>query len=96
MDKNVLDDLFKSLLLLENINECRSFFTDLCTPAELKEMSERWRIAQLVAQEMSYRKISELTGASTATITRVARCLSENKSGYYKIIKRKMEQKNEQ
>ena len=57
------------------------FLQDLCTPAELRSMAERWRVAQMLNEEIPYRKIYEKTGVSTATVTRVARAFSEGK-GY--------------
>ena len=94
-EKNILDDLYKTILNLDNINECRTFLSDLCTPEELRSMSERWRVAQLIYEEIPYRNIYNATGVSTATITRVARCLKENpNSGYLKLIKKKKDISN--
>ena len=80
--KSLQTELFKALLVLKTPEECQKFFVDLCTPAELIALAERWRVAQLVEQEIPYRKINELTGVSTATITRVARSLDYGSGGY--------------
>lgn len=81
-------ELFKVLARLKTSREVEDFLLDLCTPGELRAMSERWRAAQMVAQEVPYRRICELTGLSTATVTRVARSLNEGK-GYQKQIARR-------
>jgi TrpR-related protein YerC/YecD len=77
-------------LLLKNNKEVSEFLNDLCTPAELKAMNERWAVAQLLYKdEMSYREIASKLNASTTTITRVARFLTnEPYKGYQKILKR--------
>ena len=92
----IYDDLFKSLCLIENKDELKLLMEDLCTPQELKSMSERWRVAQLVDKGISYRKINEMTGVSTATITRVSRSLSLGSGGYKLLIDAKERTKNEE
>jgi TrpR-related protein YerC/YecD len=84
-------ELFKSLSELESAEECQSFLEDLCTPTELSAMADRWEVAKLLSQDIPYRKIYEQTGTSTATVTRVARALSEG-AGYQVLIKRQMAQ----
>ena len=64
------------------------FFTDLCTPAELESMADRWQVVPLLRQGMPYRSIHEQTGVSVTTITRVARCLSFGTGGYKQIADR--------
>ncbi len=76
IQQNDQNELFKAILSLKSIQECQSFFADLCSPAELVSLSERWKVARLLSQEIPYRKISEQTGVSTATIARVARSLT--------------------
>lgn len=85
-----LDDLCDALLHLETRAECRSFLTDLCTPAERNALSERWVIARLLDKgNVTYRDISATTGASTTTVGRVARFLEkENFQGYRLILDR--------
>ncbi len=79
--------LFEALLKLESIEECHKFFADLCTPAEMTAMTDRWRVAQLLDEGMAYRQIYEKTGVSTATVTRVARSL-EYGAGYRLLLDR--------
>ncbi len=80
--------LFEAILQLQTTKECEQFFCDLCTPAEVEEFSDRWRVARLLAKEMSYRQISEKTGVSTTTVGRVARFLNHGNHGYKTILKR--------
>jgi len=82
-----LHDLFLSI---ETKEEFEALIKDLCTPAEIKAMRERWLVAQLLSDnELSYRQIHEETGVSIATITRVARfLLHENNSGYKMMLKK--------
>jgi TrpR-related protein YerC/YecD len=70
--------LFEVISQLDNISDVNAFFKDLCTPQELKSFSERWKIARLLDEgNLSYRKISSQTGASTTTVGRVARFLND-------------------
>lgn len=78
--------LFKALTKINDEKVMQKFLLDLCTPAELKAMSERWRVAQMLKLGISYRQINEETGVSTATITRVARSVNEG-SGYRQLLK---------
>jgi len=72
-----MKNLNEALLLLKNNKEVSEFLNDLCTPAELKAMNERWAVAQLLYKdEMSYREIASKLNSSTTTITRVARFLT--------------------
>ena len=86
--KNI--NLSKAILALKKENEVNDFFTDLCTPAEIKALNERWNVAQLLYQnQLSYRDIAEKLKTSTTTVTRVARFLSnEPYQGYNRILKR--------
>ena len=83
-----LKALFNAVLSLQNENDCDAFFADLCTPAELRDMAERWRVAGLLDKGMPYREIYEKTGGSTATVTRVARSLLLGRAGYRKALDR--------
>lgn len=82
------DELFEGILKLENTQECKQFFRDLCTIAELKAMTERFQVAKRVRDEESYREISKQTGTSTATITRVAHWLHHGMGGYSLVLRR--------
>ena len=88
--KQNLEDLFKALELLESPAETKCFLMDLCTPSELNAMAERWNLARLLwSKNYSYREISDLTGASTTTVGRVARFLfQEDNNGYQNLINR--------
>jgi len=83
-------ELYKALLKLNSVEECHAFFHDLCTPAEIHAMAERWQIAKLLFNEdLSYRELHERTGSSLTTIGRVARFLKEESyQGYTTILKR--------
>ena len=85
-----MKSLNEALLLLKNKNEVNDFLKDLCTPAELKALEERWSVAQLLYEDnLSYRDIATKLETSTTTVTRVARFLSsEPYQGYKKILKR--------
>lgn len=82
------DSLFKAILTLKNTKEAEAFFRDLCTIDEIKEMSERWRVAQLLEDDLSYRKIAEQLGVSTTTVSRVAMWLYNGTGGYRMILNR--------
>ena len=88
IDTNHEDDLFEAMLALKTPDETRSFFYDLCTPAELEGLVDRWRVAQMLVKKTPYRKISEETKVSTATIVRVARFLNNGFDGYKTIMQR--------
>jgi TrpR-related protein YerC/YecD len=80
-------ELYKALLELNTVEEFACFFHDLCTPAELAAMSERWRVAQLLDQQpLSYREIYNKTGVSLATIGRVARFLTQEAYQGYRLV----------
>ena len=81
-------ELFEAITALKNEKECKNFFRDLCTFAELKAMSERWQVAKQVKQGISYRKIAKNTGSSTATITRVAHWVHHGMGGYELVLQR--------
>lgn len=74
--------LFEALICLESTDECRNFLKDLCTPAELQALVDRWHVVELLRQDLPYRKIHDLTGVSVTTIGRVARFLSDGFGGY--------------
>lgn len=88
------DDLYKAIMALENIEECRKFFDDLCSVSELRAMEQRFQVAELLYQGMIYNDILERTGASSATISRVNRSLRYGNDGY-EIVFNRMEQQEE-
>jgi TrpR-related protein YerC/YecD len=75
-------NLCVALAALETPEEVRAFLRDLCTPAELQAMADRWAVVEPLKRSVPYRKIHELTGVSTTTIGRVARFLSGGNGGY--------------
>ena len=83
-----LDRLFAAIKTLNNTEECYMFFEDLCTISELKSMSQRFKVAELLKNAHTCHEISTLTGASTATISRVNRCLLYGTGGYKTTIER--------
>ena len=80
--------LYRAVLSLETEAECRSFFNDLCTPAELEALVDRWSVVAYLEDGLPYRKIHELTGVSVTTIGRVARFLSNGNGGYRTVLER--------
>lgn len=86
-DKN-LDFLFQAVLALENMEECYTFFEDLCTVQELKALSQRLVVAKMLSEKRVYSDIVRETGASTATISRVNRSLNYGSDGYQAIFER--------
>lgn len=86
--KRCEDELFRAVITLRDISECRNFFKDLCTPAELQALVDRWQVVQLLQKNLPYRRIHEMTGVSVTTIGRVARFLSDGFGGYSTAIAR--------
>ncbi len=78
----------RAILTLHSEDEATRFFADLCTPAELEALTDRWQVVQLVDSNVPYRRIHERTGVSTATITRVARALVYGRNGYRTVLDR--------
>ena len=93
LQKNeALWELFEAITQLKGREECAWFFRDLCTLTELESMAERWQVARMIAQQISYRRISELTGASTATVTRIAHWVHYGEGGYRVMLERVTQQ----
>ena len=82
------EDLFEAVLRLEEVDEASAFFRDLCTLGELHDMAQRWAVVRLLDQGLHYADISHRTGASTATITRIAQWLHHGEGGYSKALER--------
>ena len=80
--------LFRALLSLETIPEMQAFFRDLCTPAELEALTDRWRVVPWLERGVPYREIHEHTGVSVTTIGRVARFLTQGNGGYRRALDR--------
>lgn len=82
------EDFYKAILLLKEEDECYSFFRDVCTIAELRAMEQRFEVARLLTEGRVYSEILERTGASSATISRVARSLEDSAGGYDTVFRR--------
>lgn len=80
--------LYETILQLKDLDECFRFFQDLCTVAELRAMEQRFDVAVLLDEGMIYNDILDKTGASSATISRVNRCLRYGAEGYQTILPR--------
>ncbi|MBO5313607.1 MAG: hypothetical protein J6B29_06545 [Clostridia bacterium] len=83
-----VDTLFKAILSLNSIEECYKFFEDACTIKEVLEIAQRLKAAQMLTNGVNYAVISKETGMSTATISRVNRCLEYGNGGYAMILDR--------
>ena len=88
LEKESSDTLYRAIVSLQDVDECRRFFQDLCTVSELKAMEQRMEVAMLLDQGLRYSDILERTGASSATISRVNRCLHYGADGYQAVIPR--------
>ena len=83
-----VDYLFSAILSLKDKEECYTFFEDICTINELLSLSQRFEVARMLREKNTYTEISEKTGASTATISRVNRCLVYGNDGYAMVMDR--------
>ena len=83
-----IDYLFRAILTLESVDDCYAFFEDLCTIAEIQEMSRRLLAAKLLREDKVYNEIAAQTGLSTATISRVNRSLNYGNDGYDMVFER--------
>ncbi len=86
--------LYQAILTMRTADECRAFFRDLCTPAELQALADRWAVVELLRRDLPYREIHRLTGVSVTTIGRVARFLLAGNGGYSLAATRTAEPKN--
>lgn len=83
-----LDQLFEAILSLKDLEECYRFFDDLCTINEIQSLSQRLEVARMLKEGNTYHKIETETGASTATISRVKRCLNFGNDTYDMVLER--------
>ena len=84
--------MYEAILSLKNVEECMAFFDDLCTVTELMALEQRYQVAACLSEGMIYNDILAETGASSATISRVNRCLHYGADGYQTVIPRLKEQ----
>jgi TrpR-related protein YerC/YecD len=80
--------LYQAILALRTSEECRGFFRDLCTPAEIQAMADRWAVVESLQRGLPYREINRITGVSVTTIGRVARYLTTGNGGYSLVAQR--------
>jgi TrpR-related protein YerC/YecD len=90
-----LDQLFEAILSLKNVEECYEFFDDLATMNEVQSLAQRLEVARMLREGFTYHKIETETGASTATISRVKRCLNYGNDAYTLALDRVQEKKTE-
>lgn len=83
-----MDLLFEAILKLENREECYKFFEDIATINEVKALAQRMQVAKLLNEKKTYTEIAEITKASTATISRVNRCVTYGTGGYKIVLER--------
>ena len=88
------DDMYRAILTLKTVDECKQFFDDLCTVTELQAMEQRYQVAQYLDAGLIYNDILEKTGASSATISRVNRSLI-NGLGAYEMVFDRLEREDE-
>ncbi|SHF29722.1 Trp operon repressor family [Seinonella peptonophila] len=88
LNQKEVKQLFEAVLQLKNIDECYQFFDDLCTVGEIKSMAQRLEVARMLGKGYTYSQIEGETGASTATISRVKRCLHYGTGGYQLALDR--------
>ena len=85
---NLTDQLCKAMLTLKDTEECYQLFEDICTVSELKALAQRLEVARMLRAGHTYEEVVERTGASTATISRVKRCLNYGADGYDTVLNR--------
>ena len=85
--------LFEAILSLEGMDECAKFFDDVCTIKEILDLSQRYAVARMLDEGEKYQKIEAATGASTATISRVNKCLAYGSGGYRAVLKKSKQKK---
>jgi len=83
-----VDKLFEAILNLDSVDECYNFFEDICTIKEIQDMSQRLEVAIMLKDGLNYQDISKQTGVSTATISRVSKCLNYGSGGYDNAIEK--------
>ena len=87
-----IDELFRAVLLLEDEEDCYRFFEDICTINEIHAIAQRLQVAKLLKEGKTYNEIESITKASTATISRINKCLLYGADGYQRILAKMKEQ----
>lgn len=80
--------LYEAILKIRDMEECKAFFEDICTIREIQDISQRFEVASMLLDGKNYQTVSKVTGASTATICRVSKCLNYGSGGYKTILSR--------
>ena len=88
MDPKMADQFYSAILSLKTKDECRAFFDDICTIKELQDLMQRLQVALMLSKGMNYQEISNSTSVSSATISRVNRCLNYGEGGYVTVLER--------
>jgi len=86
--RDYIDELFRAVLTLEDEEDCYRFFEDICTINEIHSIAQRLQVAKLLNEKKTYSEIEEMTGASTATISRINKCLVYGADGYKRVLSR--------
>lgn len=87
-----IDELFRAVLLLRDEEDCYRFFEDICTINEIHAIAQRLQVAKLLSENRTYNEIESITKASTATISRINKCLVYGAEGYQRILARMKEE----
>ena len=85
-DKLNFENLYEAVLKLKTKEDCRKFFEDICTIKEVQDLSQRLEVASLLSSGKNYQEVCKQTGASTATISRVSRCINYGAGGYAIVL----------
>ncbi|MDO4923127.1 MAG: YerC/YecD family TrpR-related protein [Peptococcaceae bacterium] len=95
IENEMIDGFFEALSLVDTREEYYRFFEDICTVGEINAIAQRLEVAKMLADEQTYTRIAEVTGASTATISRVKKCLNYGSDGYKLVLERLKEKKDD-
>ena len=88
LDPKMADQFYSAILSLRTKEECKAFFYDICTIKEMQDLMQRLQVASMLSKGMNYQEISKETSVSSATISRVNRCLNYGDGGYMTVLKR--------
>lgn len=86
--RNDIDELFTAVLSLQDMEDCYRFFEDICTVNEIHSIAQRLQVAKLLSEGRTYSEIEDVTKASTATISRINKCLVYGADGYKRVLER--------
>lgn len=88
LDPKMADKFYSAILSLETKEECKAFFDDICTIKEMQDLIQRLEVASMLSKGMNYQDISSKTSVSSATISRVNRCINYGEGGYTTVLER--------